>query len=66
MMPLADAFNHKAAKVQLSGDYALDPMCLAADSDDGSSGDSDGHVVDSDEEASPGGMYVSLCCPCRA
>ena len=51
MMPLADAFNHKAAKVQLSGGYSLDPMCLAADSD---SDDSEAGSLDAepDEEGS--------------
>ena len=69
MMPLADAFNHKAAKVQLSGDYALDPMCLAADSDDSSSDGDDGQAeVDGDEDgkAAPGEHHSSLIHTCRA
>ncbi len=38
MVPLADIFNHKAAIVQLSDDYIIEPNCFAEDSsEDGSS-----------------------------
>ena len=50
MMPLADVFNHKAAKVQLSGEYALDPMCLAADSSDSS--ESEGEQSEEEDDGS--------------
>ena len=50
MMPLADVFNHKAAKVQLSGDYALDPMCLAADSSDDSESGGEQPEDESDDD----------------
>lgn len=38
MVPLADIFNHKAAIVQLSDDYAIEPTCYEG-SDYGSYGD---------------------------
>ncbi len=39
MVPLADIFNHKAAIVQLSDDYVVEPNCYEQDdsSEDGSS-----------------------------
>ncbi|CAL8465452.1 g4988 [Coccomyxa elongata] len=47
MVPLADIFNHKAAIVQLSDDYIIEPNCFAEDSsEDGSSLASDGDASD--------------------
>ncbi len=48
LVPVADIFNHKAAIVELSSDYVIEPVCFG-DSDEGSS-DNDGSS-NSDEEA---------------
>ena len=54
LVPLADAFNHKAAVVRLSADYAV--QGVSSDSDDAESGDGsgDGGVNDEDEAGSRG------------
>ncbi len=49
LVPLADAFNHKAAVVRLSGDYAV--QGASSDSDDAASGDEDGEGDEDDGEA---------------
>ena len=38
MMPLADAFNHKAAKVKLSGGFEIAPLCQPSDGEDSTQG----------------------------
>ena len=40
LCPLADIFNHKAAIVQLSDDYAIEPICFEG-GDESSSDDDD-------------------------
>ncbi|BDA50036.1 probable N-lysine methyltransferase SETD6 at N-terminal half [Coccomyxa sp. Obi] len=51
MVPLADIFNHKAAIVQLSDDYVIEPNCFAEDSsEDGSSLASDGEASDDERQ----------------
>ena len=47
LMPLADAFNHKAAKVKMSGDFEIAPLCQASDSD----------------SSSAAGALSAACCP---
>ena len=49
LVPFADVFNHKAAIVSLSRDYALEGACLAEDGFEGNS---------SDGEPSEEGMQV--------
>lgn len=34
MVPMADIFNHKAAIVQLSDEYAIEPICFERDHSD--------------------------------
>ena len=34
MVPFADAFNHKNARVQLTGHYAVEPVCFDDSSTD--------------------------------
>ena len=36
LVPVADIFNHKAAVVELSSDYAIEPVCFGDDSGSGS------------------------------
>ena len=54
LVPFADVFNHKAAIVSLSGDYALEGACLAEDGFEGNS---------SDKEPSEEGMQVCSMVP---
>lgn len=46
MVPLADIFNHKAAIVQLSDDYVIEPTCYEC-SDSGSDSGTDGEYLGS-------------------
>ena len=44
MVPLADIFNHKAAIVQLSDEYAIEPICFeGGEESSGCSDESDGN-----------------------
>ncbi len=46
LVPLADIFNHKAAIVQLSDEYAIEPICFEGGDESASEDD-----TDDDEEA---------------
>ena len=48
LVPVADIFNHKAAVVELSSDYAIEPVCFG-DGDDSS--DSEGGSTNSQSPA---------------
>ena len=51
MVPYADVFNHKSARVRLTGHYAVEPVCFG----EGSSTDSsDSEARHSDGEHSDG------------
>jgi len=47
MVPLADIFNHKAAIVQLSDEYAIEPACF-------DEGDTDEEASEEDEPEGSG------------
>ena len=49
LVPLADIFNHKAAIVQLSGEYAIEPVCF------------EGGKESSDEDASSADCGEDQC-----
>ena len=53
LVPLADIFNHKAAIVQLSGEYAIEPVCFEGGKD---SSDDDASSTDcgGDQCSDPG------------
>ena len=48
LVPLADAFNHKAAVVRLTADYAV--QGASSDSDDGNQEDGSGDVDEANGE----------------
>ncbi len=50
LVPVADIFNHKAAAVELSGEYAIEPVCFGDEDEN----DSDSNISDS-EDAEDGG-----------
>ena len=47
LVPLADVFNHKTAIVQLSGEYAIEPVCFEGGKD---SSDDDASSTDCGED----------------
>ncbi|KAK9835816.1 hypothetical protein WJX74_008600 [Apatococcus lobatus] len=58
LVPVADIFNHKAAVVELSSDYAIEPVCFGDESgsqNDGSStSDEDAASNDTQGQSEPG------------
>ena len=59
LVPLADIFNHKAAIVQLSGDYAIEPVCFEG-GEDSSSDDASSTDCGDDQCSDPGCSGESL------
>lgn len=49
MVPFADAFNHKIAKVKLTGHYAVEPICYGEGSSSGTSEDAEAAAESSDD-----------------
>ena len=71
LVPVADIFNHKAAVVELSSDYAIEPVCFG---DEAGSGSEEGESSASEEGAasnnaedqhSPGWHALAYAPQCR-
>ncbi len=59
MVPLADIFNHKAAIVQLSDDYMIEPICYEGS---GNSNASDASYTDNSGSDGPSLGTSSVVC----
>lgn len=70
-MPVADIFNHKAAVVELSSEYAIEPVCFGDEAGSGSEeGDSsaseEGPASNNAEDQHAPGQQALACAPqCR-
>ena len=63
LVPLADIFNHKAAIVQLSDEYAIEPICFeGGDESSGSSDESGGNSGASGSEDETAGHCGDAHC----
>ena len=50
MVPVADIFNHKAAVIELSGDYVIEPACFGDEDDSGSEDGADEDELGDEDE----------------